>query len=101
MILQVLISRKVFLPPLPPLPPLLPLPIKAFNINLVPFIYTLLLPLEPNETSEEDDYESLTLTMSLFLDTLMKEAIEYPSSLILYTEEMSKEISELLSDVTL
>ena len=60
---------------------------------------TLLVRLEPNETSEEDDSESLT--MSLFLDTLMKEVIKEPSSLVPYTEEMSAEISDLLSDVTL
>ena len=59
---------------------------------------TLLVRLELNETSEEDDSESLT--MSLFLDTLMKEVIKEPSSLVPYTEEMSEEISELLSDVT-
>ena len=59
---------------------------------------TLLVRLDPNETSEEEDSESVT--MSLFLDTLMKEAIKDPSSLVPYTEEMSEEISELLSDVT-
>ena len=60
---------------------------------------TLLVRLEPNETTEEDDSESLT--MSLFLDTLMKEVIKEPSSLVPYTEEMSAEISDLLSDVTI
>ncbi len=60
---------------------------------------TLLVRLEPNETTEEDDAESLT--MSLFLDTLMKEVIKEPSSLVPYTEEMSAEISDLLSDVTI
>ncbi len=59
---------------------------------------TLLVRLNPNETSEEEDSESVT--MSLFLDTLMKESIKDPSSLVPYTEEMSEEISELLSDVT-
>ena len=59
---------------------------------------TLLVRLDPKENSEENDSESLT--MSLFLDTLMKEAIEEPSSLVPYTEEMSQEISELLSEVT-
>lgn len=60
---------------------------------------TLLVRLDPNETSEEEDSESLT--MSLFLDALMKEAIHNPSSLVPYTEEMSEEISSLLSDVTI
>ena len=61
---------------------------------------TLLVRLDPNETSEEEDDDSESLTMSLFLDTLMKEVIKEPSSLVPYTEEMSEEISELLSDVT-
>ena len=61
---------------------------------------TLLVRLDPNETSEEEDDDSESVTMSLFLDTLMKEAIKEPSSLVPYTEEMSEEISELLSDVT-
>ncbi len=60
---------------------------------------TLLVRLDPNETSEGYD-DSESLTMSLFLDTLMKEVIKEPSSLVPYTEEMSEEISELLSDVT-
>ena len=60
---------------------------------------TLLVRLEPSETTEEDDSESLT--MSLFLDTLMKEVIKEPSSLVPYTEKMSAEISDLLSDVTI
>ena len=60
---------------------------------------TLLVRLETTETTEEDDSESLT--MSLFLDTLIKEVIKEPSSLVPYTEEMSAEISDLLSDVTI
>ena len=59
---------------------------------------TLLVRLESTLTSEEED-DSESLTMSLFLDTLMKEVIKEPSSLVPYTEEMSEEISELLSDV--
>ncbi|WP_013325801.1 hypothetical protein [Gloeothece verrucosa] len=38
--------------------------------------------------------------MSLFLDTLMTEAIKDPSSLVPYTEEMSQEMDELLEDVS-
>ncbi|MEM9273115.1 MAG: hypothetical protein AAGA80_09155 [Cyanobacteria bacterium P01_F01_bin.143] len=60
---------------------------------------TLLVRLEPNETTEKNDSESLI--MSLFLDTLMKEVIKEPSSLVPYTEEMSAEISDLLTDVTI
>jgi antitoxin PrlF len=48
---------------------------------------------------EEDDRESLI--MSLFLDTLLKNAIANPNSLIPYTEEMSNEIDELLADVSI
>jgi antitoxin PrlF len=62
---------------------------------------TLLVRLEPTLTSEGNDEIDESLTMSLFLDTLMKEVIKEPSSVVPYTEEMSEEISELLSDVTI
>lgn len=60
---------------------------------------TFLVRLESTSNPDDDDIDE-SLTMSLFLDTLMKEAIEKPSSLVPYTREMSREISELLSDVT-
>ena len=60
---------------------------------------TLLVRLEPGELEEDNETESLM--MSLFLDTLMKEAMKDPSSLVPYTEEMSEEVDELLKDVTL
>ncbi|ACK74118.1 hypothetical protein PCC7424_5553 (plasmid) [Gloeothece citriformis PCC 7424] len=46
----------------------------------------------------DDDTDNLM--MSLFLDTLMTEAMKDPSSLVPYTEEMSQEMDELLKDVS-
>lgn len=60
---------------------------------------TFLVRLEPDESEDEEETESIM--MSLFLDTLMKEVMKDPSSLIPYTEEMSEEVDELLQDVTL
>ncbi len=60
--------------------------------------HTLLVRLNTNNELEKDDDESLM--MSLFLDTLLKDAIANPSSLIPYTKEMSDEIDELLADVS-
>ena len=59
---------------------------------------TLLIRLQP-QNIQDDDEESLM--MSLFLDFLMKDAIKNPEKLVPYTEEMSTEIDDLLSDVTL
>lgn len=59
---------------------------------------TFLVRLEPDGMEDEEDSESLMV--SLFLDTLMKEAMKEPSSLVPYTEEMSEEMDELLSEVT-
>ena len=57
---------------------------------------TLLVRLNPVEKteSEKDD-----VMMSLFLDFLMKSAIEEPNSLVAYTEDMSREANELLAGV--
>ena len=41
------------------------------------------------------------IMMSLFLDFLMKDAIQNPSSLIPYTQEMSNEMDDLLADVVI
>ncbi|GFE71735.1 hypothetical protein [Chroococcus sp. FPU101] len=60
---------------------------------------TLLVRLEPESKTEDEETENLM--MSLFLDTLMKEVMKEPSSLVSYTEEMSREIDELLADVGL
>jgi antitoxin PrlF len=58
---------------------------------------TLIVKLNADRELEEDDEESLM--MSLFLDTLIKNAIANPDSLVPYTKEMSAEIDELLTDV--
>jgi antitoxin PrlF len=60
---------------------------------------TLLVRLVRSEIEEDEEPESLM--MSIFLDTLMKEAMIDPSSLVPYTQEMSDEMDELLKDVTL
>ena len=57
---------------------------------------TLLVRLNPVEKTEEDKDDVM---MSLFLDFLMKSAIEEPSSLVAYTENMSREANELLASV--
>ncbi|AUT03193.1 hypothetical protein CLI64_23820 [Nostoc sp. CENA543] len=58
---------------------------------------TFLVRLETDNLPEEDDHESLM--MSLFLDFLMKDAVQNPSNLVPYTQEMSDEIDDLLADV--
>lgn len=60
---------------------------------------TLLIRLHPNNERDEDDDEGLM--MSLFLDFLIKDAMKTPEKLIPYTEEMSQEIDDLLTDVKL
>ena len=57
---------------------------------------TLLVRLNPVEKTEEDKDDVM---MSLFLDFLMKSAIEDPRSLVAYTENMSQEANELLTGV--
>ena len=57
---------------------------------------TLLVRLNPVEKTEEDKDDVM---MSLFLDFLMKSAIEEPNSLVAYTEDMSREANELLASV--
>ena len=57
---------------------------------------TLLVRLNPVEKIEEDKDDVM---MSLFLDFLMKSAIEEPNSLVAYTEDMSREANELLASV--
>jgi antitoxin PrlF len=59
---------------------------------------TLLVRLDTNKLEAEEEEESLS--MSLFLDFLMKYAMENPEKLVPYTEEMSAEIDDLLTDVT-
>ena len=57
---------------------------------------TLLVRLNPIEKTEEDKDDVM---MSLFLDFLMKSAVEQPKSLIPYTNQMSQEANELLAGV--
>ena len=57
---------------------------------------TLLVRLNPVEKTEGDKDDVM---MSLFLDFLMKSAIEEPNSLVAYTENMSQEANELLAGV--
>lgn len=57
---------------------------------------TLLVRLNPVEKTEEDKDDVM---MSLFLDFLMKSAIEELSSMKAYTENMSREANELLAGV--
>ena len=59
---------------------------------------TLLVRLDPSQKIEEAEDNVM---MSLFLDFLMKSAIEEPDSLIAYTSEMSQEAKELLAGVEL
>ncbi len=59
---------------------------------------TLLIRLDIEDADNTDDDEALM--MSLFLDFLMKDAIQNPSNLVPYTQEMSDKIDDLLSDVT-
>lgn len=60
---------------------------------------TLLIRLDTSNIEEDDETESLMI--SLFLDTLIKDAMKNPSQLVPYTEEMSAEVDELLADVVL
>jgi antitoxin PrlF len=57
----------------------------------------LLIRLDPTKREQEEEEESLM--MSLFLDFLMKDAIKNPDRLVPYTEEMNREIDDLLADV--
>lgn len=57
---------------------------------------TLLVRLNPVKKTEEERDDVM---MSLFLDFLMKSAIEEPSSFVAYTENMSREANELLAGV--
>jgi len=60
---------------------------------------TFLVKLDTEDVAENNEDESVML--SLFLDFLMKDAIQNPSQLVAYTQEMSAEIDDLLADVVL
>jgi antitoxin PrlF len=59
---------------------------------------TLLIHLNSSNLEAEEEEESLI--MGLFLDFLMKTAVNQPETLVPYTEVMSAEIDQLLADVT-
>jgi antitoxin PrlF len=60
--------------------------------------HTFLVHFDPDEDLEADEDESLML--KLFLNTLMKFAMEKPDSLTPYTQEMADEMDDLLAGVT-
>ncbi|MEH2390244.1 MAG: hypothetical protein V7K21_00745 [Nostoc sp.] len=60
---------------------------------------TFLVRLEIDNVDEADEDEGIM--MSLFLDFLMKDAMQNPSDLIPYTQEMSDEMDDLLADVVI
>ena len=59
---------------------------------------TLLVKLETDDINNDED-ESVML--SLFLDFLMQDAMKNPDKLVMYTQEMSEEIDDLVADVKL
>ncbi|MEA5616980.1 hypothetical protein VB711_03860 [Cronbergia sp. UHCC 0137] len=59
---------------------------------------TLLVKLDADINNNDED-EGVML--SLFLDFLMKDAIQNSEQLVMYTQEMSEEIDDLLADVIL
>ncbi|MHC5932741.1 AbrB/MazE/SpoVT family DNA-binding domain-containing protein [Nostoc sp.] len=60
---------------------------------------TFLVRLETDNINEADGDEGIM--MSLFLDFLMKDAMQNPSKLVPYTQEMSDEMDDLLADVVI
>lgn len=60
---------------------------------------TFLVRLETDNVDEADEDEGIM--MSLFLDFLMKDAMQNPSQLVPYTQEMSDEMDDLLADVVI
>ncbi|MFN6517669.1 MAG: hypothetical protein RMY29_024730 [Nostoc sp. CreGUA01] len=60
---------------------------------------TFLVRLETDNVDEVDEDEGIM--MSLFLDFLMKDAMQNPSKLVPYTQEMSDEMDDLLADVVI
>lgn len=60
---------------------------------------TFLVRLETDNVDEADEDEGIM--MSLFLDFLMKDAMQNPSQLVPYTQEMSEEMDDLLADVVI
>jgi antitoxin PrlF len=61
---------------------------------------TFLVHFDPDNDLDNDEDEDESLMLKLFLDTLMKFAIEKPDSLTPYTQQMADEMDELLAGVT-
>lgn len=62
---------------------------------------TFLVHLDPDQEIEDDQDDNESLMMKLFLDSLLKFAIAKPDSLTPYTQQMAKEMDELLNGVVL
>jgi antitoxin PrlF len=60
---------------------------------------TFLVRLETDNVDEADGDEGIM--MSLFLDFIIKDAMQNPSKLVPYTQEMSDEMDDLLADVVI
>ncbi|MBK1987748.1 hypothetical protein A0J48_009395 [Sphaerospermopsis aphanizomenoides BCCUSP55] len=60
---------------------------------------TFLVKLEPENVNNHDEDEGIML--SLFLDFLVKDAVQNPKQLVMYTQEISQEIDDLVADVIL
>ncbi len=61
---------------------------------------TFLVKLDPENVNHNND-EDEGVILSLFLDFLMKDAIQNPDQLVMYTQKMSQEIDDLVTDVIL
>jgi antitoxin PrlF len=61
---------------------------------------TFLVKLDPKNVNHNND-EDEGVILSLFLDFLMKDAIQNPDQLVMYTQKMNEEIDDLVADVIL
>jgi antitoxin PrlF len=62
---------------------------------------TFLVHFDPdNDFDEDEDEDDESLMMKLFLDTLIKFAMDKPESLTPYTQNMTDDMDELLAGVT-
>ncbi|MDK2408146.1 hypothetical protein QHH11_07795 [Aphanizomenon sp. PH219] len=59
---------------------------------------TFLVKLD-TDNIDNNENEDESVMLSLFLDFLMKDAIENPDKLVMYTQQMSEEIDDLVADV--
>ncbi|MEH2056274.1 MAG: hypothetical protein V7K97_08955 [Nostoc sp.] len=55
--------------------------------------------METENVDEANEDEGIII--SLFLDSLMKDAVQNPSKLVPYTQEMNDEMDDLLADVVI